>query len=175
MADPTATTAVAAKATGGLPQFDPAPWPSEIFWALAIFLLLYILISRVFVPAIGGTINAREDKIAGDISEARRARDLAQAELDAAAGELAAARARAQKLALDAREDAKAAVAARQAAEDAKIATTLAAAEARIATARAEAMGHVRSIAVETAEAMIERLTGVEAPRSDVEAALAAA
>lgn len=175
MADPTATAAVAEKATGGLPQFDPAPWPSEIFWALVIFLVLYLLISRFFVPAIGGTIDAREDKIAGDISDARRARDEAQFELDAAAGELAAARARAQKLALDARDEAKAAVAARQAAEDARIATTIAAAEARIATARGEAMGHVRSIAVETAEAMIQRLTGAPATRAQVEAAIGAA
>lgn len=175
MADPTTTAAAAEKASGGLPQFDPAPWPSEIFWALVIFAILYLLVSRVFAPAIGGTIDQREDKIAGDIGDARRARDAAQAELDAAAGELAAARARAQKVALDAQNEAKAAAAARQAEEDAKIAKSLEEAEARIAAARAEAMGHIRSIAVDTAQAMIEKLTGAEADRAEVEAAVGAA
>jgi len=173
MADP--TTAVAEKATGGLPQFDPAPWPSEIFWALLIFLALYLLISRVFAPQIGGAIDAREDKIAGDIGDARRARDAAQADLDAAAKDMAVARNRAKQVAIDAQNAAKAAAAARQAEEDAKIAKSLEEADARIAAARAEAMGHVRAIAVETAQAMIHRLTGAEATTAEVEAALGAA
>jgi F-type H+-transporting ATPase subunit b len=170
LAAPAAT--VAEKASGGLPQFDPAPWPGEIVWALAIFLGLYLLIAYVFVPRIGGTIDAREDKIAGDIGDARRARDAAQAEMDAAAGELKLARAKAQKLALDAQAEAKAAAAARRAEQDAALAQTLAAAEAGIATARAEAMVHVRSIAAETAQAMIQRLTGLEADMNDIESAL---
>lgn len=175
MADPTTTAAVAEKASGGLPQFDPAPWPSEIFWALIIFGVLYFLIARVFVPRIGGTINEREDKIAGDIGEARRARDTAQAELDAAAKEMAAARNRAKQVALEAQAEAKAIAAARQAEEDAKIGKTLEEAEARIAAARGEAMGHVRSIAIDTAQAMIQKLTGTDVSAAEVEAAMGAA
>jgi len=169
MADP---TQVADKASGGLPQFDPGPWPSEIFWALLIFGGLYFLIANVFVPRIGGTIDAREDRIAGDIGEARKARDAAQAEMDIAAGELAAARARAQKIAHDAQAEAKAAAALRQAEEEARLARTLATAEARIAAARAEAMTHVRAIAADTAHAMIERLTGKAASPGEVDTAM---
>ena len=173
MADPTtATTAVAQQASGGLPQFDPAWWPSEIFWALLIFGLLYVLIAKVFVPRIGGAINDREDKIAGDIGEARRARDAAEADLAAANAEMAAARNRAKQVVLDAQNEAKAAAAARQAEEEAKIAKSLAEADARIATARGEAMTHVRAIAADTAQAMIERLTGQSVNVGEVEAAL---
>jgi F-type H+-transporting ATPase subunit b len=164
--------AVAERASGGLPQFDPAPWPGEIVWSLAIFLVLYLLIARVFVPRIGDTINAREDKIAGDIGDARRARDEAQRDLDAAAAEMSAARARAQKLAKDAQAEAKAAAALKKAEQEARLAETLAAAEARIAAARAEAMGHVRQIAVDTAQAMIERLTGETVFATEIESAL---
>jgi F-type H+-transporting ATPase subunit b len=173
MADPSTTAQAAAPSSGGLPQFDPHPWPGEIFWSLVIFLVLYLLISRVFVPRVQGTIDEREDKISGDIGDARRARDAAQAELDAAAAELASARAHAQKVAADAQAQAKAAAAERRAQEEARLAEVMAAAEARIATARAEAMGHVRSIALDTAEAMIARLTGAEASRAEVEGALA--
>jgi F-type H+-transporting ATPase subunit b len=175
MADPTTTAAVAEKATGGLPQFDPAPWPSEIFWALLIFGVLYLVIAKVFAPAIGDTIDRREDTIAGDIGDARRARDAALADLEAAAREMAAARGRAKQLALDAQSEAKAIAAARQAEEDAKIAASLAEAEARIALARAEAMGHVRAIAVDTAQAIIQKLTGTDVTAAEVETALGAA
>ena len=172
MADPTTE---AAASSGGLPQFDLAQWPGQIVWLLIIFGVLYFVFSRVFLPAVSSTIDAREDKISGDIGDARRARDAARADLDAAAGELAQARARAQKVAMDAQSEAKAAALARQAVEEAKLAETLAVAEARIAAARAEAMGHVRTIAVETAQAMIHRLTGAEASSAEVERAISEA
>ena len=170
MAEP---VSAAAAHSGGLPQLDMAQWPGQMVWMLVIFVVLYVLFAKVFVPRVGGTIDGREDKIAGDIGEARRLRDAAQADADAAAGEMAIARARAQKLAIDAQGEAKAAAAARQAEEDAKLAVAMNAAEARIAAARAAAMVHVKAIAVDTAQAMIARLTGVAADASEVERALA--
>jgi len=167
MAEPTA-----AAGGGGLPQFDLAQWPGQIFWVLVVFAGLYFLFSRVFVPRVAGGIEAREDKISGDIGDARRLRDAAKADLEAAAGEMATARARAQKVALDAQAEAKSAAVARQSVEEAKLAQTLEAAEARISAARAVAMGNVRVIAIETAQAMIERLTGAAATSSEVERVL---
>jgi F-type H+-transporting ATPase subunit b len=178
MADPATAAAVAASAadkggSGGLPQFDVSQWPGQMVWILIIFAVLFALFNWVFVPAVGGTIDAREDKISGDIGDARRARDAARAELEEAHGEMAVARARAQRVAADAQAEAKAAATARQAQEEARLSDVMAAAEARIAAARAEAMAHVRSIAVDTAEAMIARLSGTRADRAEVERALA--
>src|SRR5277367_2542657 len=89
--------------TGGLPQFDLSWWPGEIVWTLIVFAVLYFLFTRVFVPRIGGTIADREDRISGDIGEARRLRDEAEAQVAQAAAETAQARAQAQQLALDAK------------------------------------------------------------------------
>jgi F-type H+-transporting ATPase subunit b len=173
MADPVPVAEAAASHAGGLPQFDLAQWPGQIVWALIVFAVLYFLFARVFVPAVAGTIDAREDKIANDVGEARRLRDQARADAEAAAGEMAKARARAHKIASDAKDEAKAQAAARQTEEDAKLAQALARAETRIATARGEAMTHVRAIALGTAQAMIERLTGAPAATAEVEQALA--
>ena len=172
MADPTPAAEAAAPHAGGLPQFDLSQWPGQIIWMLAIFLVLYILFAKVFVPAVAGTINAREDKIASDIGEARRLRDQARADAEAAAGEMTKARARAHKIASDAKDEAKAQAAARQAEEDVKLAQSLAKAETRIATARGEAMSHVRAIAVEIAQVMVDKLTGAPVAVTEVEAAL---
>jgi F-type H+-transporting ATPase subunit b len=166
------STTAAPPASGGLPQLDPTPWAGEIVWSLIVFLVLYLLISRVFVPRVAGTIERREDQIAQDIGDARRAREAARVELDEAAAEMAAARARAHKVAQDAQAQAKAAAAARQAEEEARLSEVLAKAEARIADARAEAMTHVRSIAADAAQAMILRLTAREASLEEVEGAL---
>src|SRR5271167_4515700 len=104
MADPATAAAAAASAaekggSGGLPQFDVSQWPGQMVWVLIIFAVLYVLFSRVFVPAVGGTIDEREDKISGDIGDARRARDAARVELESAQGEMAVARAKAQRVA----------------------------------------------------------------------------
>jgi F-type H+-transporting ATPase subunit b len=170
MADP---SQAADHASGGLPQFDLSQWPGQMVWMLLIFLVLYGLFAWVFVPKVGGTIAAREDKIGGDIGEARRLRDEAEAEAKVAAEDLAQARARAQRLGADAKAAAAAEAAKRQAEEEARLAAVLAEAEGRINAARAEAMGHVRSIAADAASAIVARLTGADADPAEVERALA--
>ncbi|HVN00521.1 MAG TPA: hypothetical protein VMT68_09925 [Caulobacteraceae bacterium] len=172
MADPSQT---AEHASGGLPQFDLSQWPGQMVWMLAIFIALYALFAFVFVPKVGGTIAAREDKIGGDIGEARRLRDEAEAQSKAAAEELAQARARAQRLAADAKAAVAAEAARRQGEEEARLAQVLADAEGRINAARDEAMGQVRGIAADAADAIVTRLTGQGADPAEVERALAAA
>jgi F-type H+-transporting ATPase subunit b len=173
MADAATTSSTAAHAGGGLPQFDLAQWPGQILWLLVIFAILYVLFAKVFVPRVGGTIDAREDRISGDIGDARRMKEEAEAAAADADREMVEARARAHKVADDAKAEAKAAAALRQAQEDAKLAEILGAAEARIAEARGEAMGHVRGIALETAGAIIGKLTGVPATSREIEQAMA--
>ena len=175
MADSATVAAAAAEhGSGGLPQFDLSWWPGQMVWMLLIFGVMFFLFAKVFVPRIGGTIDAREGKIAGDIADARRLKAEAEAQAAAGAAEMAEARARAQKLATDAKDKSAAEAATRQAAEEAKLADRLAVAEAEIRSARDQAMTNVQSIAVETAQAIVERLTGVAASAADVDAALAA-
>jgi F-type H+-transporting ATPase subunit b len=157
---------------GGLPQFDPQWWPGQIFWFLVIFAVVFFLMRQVFVPRIGGTITAREERIEGDIAEARRLKDEAAAQAMAAGVERDQARASAQKLAAAAREAAKAEIAAALAAQDADLAATTAEAETRIRAARDQAMGNVRTIAAEAAGAIVTRLTGLDASPDEIEAAL---
>ena len=164
--------APAPAASSGFPPFDASQWPGQIVWMLVIFAVMYLLFSRVFVPRVGGAINDREDTIAANLGEARRLRDAARAEADKAAADVAAARGRAQRLAADAAAEAKAAADKSRAEEDARISAQVSAAEDRIGVARAEAMSHVRTIAVDTARAIVAKLTGEEPSADDVEQAL---
>jgi F-type H+-transporting ATPase subunit b len=155
-----ASTAPADSGSSGLPQFDIAQWPGQVVWVLIVFAVMFILFSRVFVPRVSGTIADREDRIAGDIGDARRLKDQADAEAQASAAETAQARARAQRLAIDAKVRAQAEAAAADAEQQAKLAETLSRAELRIATAREDALTHLREIALSTASAMVVKLTG---------------
>jgi F-type H+-transporting ATPase subunit b len=166
----TETTAHTEHESSGLPQFDTAQWPGQIVWFLIIFAVLMFLMSRIFVPKIGGAIEGREDKIGGDIAEARRLKAEAEAQAEDAAAQTAQARSAAQRVALEARSKAQAEAAAKLAVEEAKLAETTAAAEARIAVARDKAMGSVRTIAADTAQAIVEKLTGKAASAAELQA-----
>jgi F-type H+-transporting ATPase subunit b len=163
-AQPTqATTAPADSGSGGLPQFDLAQWPGEMVWMLIIFGVLFALFAKVFVPKIGGTISDREDRISGDIKDARRMKDEASATAQAAAAERAQSRANAQKLVHEARAKAQADIAAREALEDTRIAEILAKSEGALIAARDAAMSHVAEIAEGAAAAIVDKLTGAAA------------
>jgi len=167
MADQTQeSTAEPAKA--GLPQFEFQWWPGEIVWFLIIFVAMLAFIRLFAAPRVGGTIDAREDKISGDIADARRMKDEAEAQAAAAAAETAQARAAAQRVAAEARAKAQAEVAAKLAVEEAKLAEKGAEAEARIAKARDAAMGNVASIASEAAGAIVAKLTGKAATAAEL-------
>ena len=102
-----------------------------------------------------------------------RAAAKAPTRLLVAQRELAEARARAQRLALDAKARVQAEAAASDALEQAKLAEHLAKAEMQIASTRDQAMSNVRQIALETAGAIVEKLTGAAPTAAQLGAAQA--
>ncbi len=68
-------------AEAGMPQLDPKYWASQAFWLIIIFLSIYLLIAKIFIPKIKGNIDTREDKIRKDLEEARVSREEAEKKL----------------------------------------------------------------------------------------------
>jgi F-type H+-transporting ATPase subunit b len=142
------------------PPFDASTFPSQLLWFALIFGAMYYYLSKRYLPAVGGVIEARRALIAKDIDEAtalQRQADEAAAEHEKA---LAKARADAQATAQAAREKVAAETDAKRKALEDQLSGKLAEAEARIAGNRQAAMANVSSIARETAGAIVERLIG---------------
>lgn len=55
---------------GGLPQFDPTSWPSQLFWLAVFFTLLYLVFGKSIIPSLGNTIETRTSYIADHIKKA---------------------------------------------------------------------------------------------------------
>ena len=169
----TTTTTEAEHGSGGLPQFQFQHWGGQIAYLLVLFVILYVLIARVFTPRMRAVIDERAGTIAGALETARQVQAEAEDQAKAAAAEVAEARAQSQRVAAEARAKAVAEAAERSAVEDAKVSEHVAQAEARIATMRDAAMTNVASIAAETTTAIVEKLTGKAPSAADVNAALA--
>ena len=61
-----------------MPQLDPKYWASQTFWLIIIFLSIYLLMAKIFIPKIKDNIDARENKIRKDLEEAKMFREEAE-------------------------------------------------------------------------------------------------
>ena len=68
-------------AEAGMPQLDPKYWASQAFWLIIIFLSVYLLIDKIFIPKIKGNIDTRENKIRKDLEEAKTFKEEAEKKL----------------------------------------------------------------------------------------------
>ena len=145
----------------GLPQMDVGTFPSQIFWLVVTFGLLFLVLSRKTLPMIEATIGNRRIRIAGDLGAAEAFRKEAQNALAAYEAALAQARGRAHQLADENRKIIVAEIDRLKAAADAEAQNAMAIAERRIGAERGKALTGVKAAAAEAAAAIVERLIGV--------------
>jgi F-type H+-transporting ATPase subunit b len=159
---------------GPFPPFDTHTFPSQIFWFIVCFGVLYILMKRVIAPRIGSIVEGRAERIANDIAEAQRLRTSSDAALAAYEKSLTEARGSAQKIAQTATDAAKTAADKRRVEIEAEVAAKLAEAETRIGDIKSKALADVGAIAEEAASAVVEALIGQQPASDEVKAAVAA-
>ncbi len=143
-----------------MPQFDVSRFPSQIFWLVVCFAVLYFLMSKLVLPKIGKTIEDRELKIQTDLDAAQRANDAARtagAEQDKA---LAAARGEASQVIREAADKAAAQTTAKMHEIGDRLGADIAAAERRIDDQRSQALAGLTGMSAEIASAVLGRLVG---------------
>ena len=168
--------AVRAADDGGakLPQLDVHTYPSQVFWLVVSFVVLYILVSRVAVPRISEVLEERQERIADDLDKAQTLQaEAARAQADHEAL-LAEARSRAAAAIREAQDAAARSGAEREGAARTRVAGMVAEAEQRIAASRAEAIGSIRDVAGEAATEAVARLVGSRPDADAVNRAIAA-
>lgn len=157
---------------GVFPPFDTTHFASQLLWLAISFGLFYLLMSKVIIPRIGGILETRHDRIAQDLDEAARLKAEADAAIASYEQELAAAKAKGNAIASEARDAAKVKADAERAALEADLSQKISAAEARIADIKAKALAEVGTIATDTAGAVVDRLIGPRATEADIAAAV---
>ena len=154
------------------PPFDTEYFPSQLVWLTISFVLLYVLISRIALPRIGGIMAARSKVISDDLAAAEQLKDQSNAVQAAYEKVLADARSRGQAITSVTREQQARETEDSHKRLEAQLRERIAAAEQSITKSRSAAMSNVRSIAAETASAIVERLIGQRPRDEDVAAAL---
>ena len=65
-------------AEAGMPQLDPTYWASQAFWLILVFTILYIAISKFYLPKIKDNLDNRENKIKEDLDNANKFKDQSE-------------------------------------------------------------------------------------------------
>lgn len=151
----------AAHGSGGLPQFDPSDFASQIFWLAIAFGLMYLIFSKKTLPTISGVIENRREQIKSDRDTAESMKNEAESVLLAYEKGLEAARGEAARMnAAAVEEGKKQAEIALKAFQD-KVEQKMAALESSIAGGKQQAMDEMNTIAAEIASAAAEKIVGI--------------
>ena len=145
---------------------------SQVFWLLVFFGLTFALVGLGMVPKIMGTVDLRDQQIAGDLAAAQAARDAAGSEEEAWRKRESAGRAAAQAVIGEAKAKAAAASAAKQAEAQARIDARIAEAEAGIDAARTSAMAQIETVAADAARDIVARIAGTTVEPAAAQAAV---
>src|SRR5580704_17623951 len=89
---------------GGFPPFDSSTFASQLVSLLIAFVALYLIVSKIALPRVGGVLDARAKAIEDDLAKAQELKDASDGALKAYETGLAEARARAQAIGTETRE-----------------------------------------------------------------------
>jgi F-type H+-transporting ATPase subunit b len=159
-----------------MPQLSQLPevFLSQLFWLAVGLGFIFFVIARGMVPKIQATVDAREQRIAGDLDAAQAARvaaDETEAEWRA---RMDAARVEAARIAQEAKQASALDTEAKVKAAADKLNAKLESAEAGIREAAASARAEIEAVAAEATQEMIARLTGIKVDAQDAARAVKA-
>lgn len=152
---------MASETTGeavGMPQLDFSTFPNQIFWLVVSLVVVYVVVSKVILPRVGGVLEERHSVISDYLSQAadfKKQAEQAEADYEAALKE---ARAGALAIAVETKADIQKELDKAVAKADAEIAAKTAESEKAIAAVRESAVENVREVATVTTAEIIAAL-----------------
>lgn len=156
--------------SGGLPQLNIGTYPSQIFWLMVMFAVLYVAFSKSILPSIGGVVNARDSMIKGNLDAAQDLKKQAEDIQASYEKSLDQARANAVQAVQDVENAAKKKAADQIDEFRRKADGAMKSAEENVLHAKDKAMGDMMAVATDVASVAAEKITGVSTDRQKAQA-----
>ena len=150
----------------GMPQLCVDWMPNQVFWLVVSLVVIFLVLSRIALPRIGGVLAERLGTITNDLAAAEELKQKAVAAEQAYNDALAAAKVEANKIVADAKAEIQKQLDAATAKADVEIAARTAESEARISEIRAGALEAVTEVAKDTAKEIVAAFGGKADARS---------
>jgi F-type H+-transporting ATPase subunit b len=147
---------------------------SQFLWLAIALAFIFFVIARGMVPKIQATVDAREQRIADDLERAQEARKQADETEAAWRARMDAARADAARIAQEAKAQSGRDTEAKVKAAGDQVNRKVDAAQVRIRDAVTAAQAEIEAVAIEAAQEMVRRVSGIAVDKKDAAAAVKA-
>ncbi len=159
-----------------MPQTDQLySYLSQIFWLTVCMAALYFFLRGVALPRVAQVLDARQQKISGDLERAAAFKADAEKILAQYQAAVAEGREKAQVVLRRTANEAQAKATAAQDALGQRLTRQIKTAEDSIATARQAALANIQAVSADLARDAVNRLIGVKVDAAAANAAVSAA
>lgn len=146
-----------------MPQLNQIhTFPSQIFWLIVTFIVLFVFLRFVALPRIASVLEARREQVEGDLDRAAQLKKEADEMLAEYEAAIADGRAQAQAVVRRAGDEMKDKAQTSQAELAGRLAAQIKEAEANIDQARADAMSNIQSVSADVVQSVADRLIGLK-------------
>ena len=157
-------------AEAGMPQLDPTYWASQGFWLILIFTLLYLALSKLFIPKIKNSIDDRENRIKDDLDEAQKLKEVAEAKLKEYEISIENAKKDVQKILFESKNKLNSDIQNKKKTFEKEIETEIENAEKEIESFKKDSLESISKISEEITSKIIENISGEPMNQSSVKA-----
>jgi len=159
-------------AEAGMPQLDPKYWLSQSFWLILIFLVLYLSLSKFFIPKIKNNLDDREKKIKENLEEAKEFAEQAEKKNLEYNNEISNAKKEVAKIISEAKKQLEKNINIKKEQFEKELEKEVNQAEAEILKLKNNSTDKINSIAEEISAKVIENITGEKLNDSSIKASV---
>jgi F-type H+-transporting ATPase subunit b len=157
-------------AGAGMPQLDPTYWASQIFWLILVFSVLYISISKFYLPKIKKNLDDRDNKIKEDLDEASSLRNLSEKKIKEYEVILENSKKEVTKILLESKNKLDKDIKNKKETMEKDIESEIAKAQKNILELKKNSINSIHSISQEIASNIIEKMSGDKLNESSIKA-----
>ena len=154
----------------GMPQLNTEFWPSQVFWLILIFSILYLIIWKIFLPRITYSVENRKSRIVNDLDEAQKLKENAEIKLKEYNKIIENSKQEAKKIIEDGRKKLDKDIANKKKDFSNQIEKEIVAAEKAIEDLKKTSLSNISKIASETSAELIKNIINAEVNKSNVTA-----
>ena len=154
----------------GMPQLNPEYWIAQIFWLGLIFLGLYIILWKIFLPKIADTIENRKSRVVSDLNEAQKLKEEAEEKLKSYNKIIEDAKKEAKKIADTNKKKLESDIKNKNHKFNEEMEKELQVIEKEIKDLKKTSVSNIKKIAVEVSSQVINQIVGTELNKSSVSA-----
>ena len=159
-------------AEAGMPQLDPKYWASQAFWLILVFTILYISITKFYLPKIKNNLDNRENRIKIDLDDANKFKELSETKLKEYKKILEEAKKEVIKIQLESKNILDKDIRAKKDNIEKEIEKEILKAQKEISDLKKDSISDIQKISENIASSIIEKISGDKLNENSIKAAV---